>query len=80
MVTYEFKDLNTGKITPEEYFMNDYEEEIHEPEQVHTSTKQPHGILYAKRKKADLNKVTENQCHHLIEIQRNEFSKIVTKN
>ena len=24
----EFKDLNMGKITPEEYFMNEYLEEV----------------------------------------------------
>ena len=37
--TYEFKDLNTGKIKPEELFMNDYAEEINESEQVRNSTK-----------------------------------------
>ena len=38
-VTYELKTLNTGKIKPEESFMNAYAEEIHESEQVHTYTK-----------------------------------------
>ena len=37
--TYEFKDLNPGRITPEELFMNAYSEEINESEQVRTSTK-----------------------------------------
>ena len=31
---YEFKDLNTGKITSEESFMNTYAEEVHKSEQV----------------------------------------------
>ena len=39
MGTYEFKDLNTGKITPEESFTNYYAEERHGLEQVHTYTK-----------------------------------------
>ena len=42
---YEFKYSNTGNITPEEQFTNDYLEEIHESEQVHTFTKQLHVIL-----------------------------------
>ena len=32
MGTYEFKDLETKKITPEESFMNAYAEEIHKSE------------------------------------------------
>ena len=31
---YEFKYLNTGKITPKELFMNAYMEDIYKPEQV----------------------------------------------
>ena len=37
--TYEFKYLNTGKITPEELFMKAYAEEIYELEQVQTANK-----------------------------------------
>ena len=37
--TYEFKDLNTGNITPEESFTNAYADEIHESQQVRISTK-----------------------------------------
>ena len=37
--TYKFKYLNTGKITPEEYFINAYKEELFESEQVHNFTK-----------------------------------------
>ena len=48
MSTYEFKGLNKGNITPEEYFTNAYAGEIHETEQVHNSTKPLHVILYAK--------------------------------
>ena len=38
LVTYEFKDSNVRKITPEYLFMNDYAKK-HESEQVHTSIK-----------------------------------------
>ena len=37
--TYIFKYLNTGKITPEEFFTNDYVKEVYELEHVHTTTK-----------------------------------------
>ena len=37
--TYIFKNLNTGEITSEEYFTNDYIEEVYESENVHTATK-----------------------------------------
>ena len=50
--TYEFKDLNRGKITPEESFINSYIEYIYELEQVRTTTKQLRVILDAKYEKA----------------------------
>ena len=37
--TYIFKDLNTGKITPEETFTNSYVKEVHESDHVCTTTK-----------------------------------------
>ena len=37
--TYIFRDLNTGKITPEEFFTNDYFEEVYESEHVRTATR-----------------------------------------
>ena len=37
--TSEFKDLNTGEITPEESFTNSYIEEVYESEHVCTATK-----------------------------------------
>ena len=37
--TYEFKNLNTGKITPEEYFINAYLEELFESKHIQNSTK-----------------------------------------
>ena len=46
--TYIFKDLNTGKIKPEEPFTNDYVEEVYESEHVHTTTKRLRVILDAK--------------------------------
>ena len=68
MGAYEFPYLNTGKITPEESFTNAYTEDINESEQVRTSTKRLHAILDYKYKKADLNKVMENQCQHLTKL------------
>ena len=50
---YKFKDLNTGKITPEKYFMNSYAEEIFESEHAHTYTKGLSTILDAKYRKED---------------------------
>ena len=35
---YEFKDLNTGKITPEELFTNTYVGEVYDSEHVSTTT------------------------------------------
>ena len=63
--TYSFKDLNAGKITPEEPFTDSYAEEIHELEQFRTSTKWLREILYTEYDKADLNEVMKNQCKHL---------------
>ena len=48
---YGFKYLNTGKISPEEQFINVYTEEIYESEQVCTFTKQLLVILDARYKK-----------------------------
>ena len=48
MSTYEFKNLNTGNVTPGELFLNAYAEKIHELEHVHTFTKRLRGILYLK--------------------------------
>ena len=52
--TYTFKILNAGEITPEKTDINSYAEEINEPEQVHTSTKQLREISDASFEKADL--------------------------
>ena len=37
--TYEFKDLNTGKIKPKELFINYYDKEVYDYEHVRISTK-----------------------------------------
>ena len=79
MGTYEFYDLNTGNITPEESFTNAYTEEINESEQVHTSTKQLRIILDAIYEKVDLNKVMRNKYQHMIETQRNKLLKLLQK-
>ena len=77
--TYEYNNLNTGKITPEYIFTNSYTEEIHESEQVRTSTKRLRVILDAKYKKEYLHKVMKNKFQKLIETQRNELLKLLQK-
>ena len=77
--TYISKDLNTGKVTPEEYFTNDYVEEVYESEHVGTATKRLRLILDAKYEKADLHKVMENQCQYLAITQRNELLQLLQK-
>ena len=52
-----FKYLNTGKMTPEESFMNAYTEENYELEQIHNANKRLSVILYAKYEKGNLHKV-----------------------
>ena len=51
--------------------MNSCIDEVHELEQLRTSTKRLRTILDAKYEKADLNKVLKNQRKHLIEEQFN---------
>ena len=46
--TYIFKDLNTGKITPEESCTNSYVKKVYESEHVSNATKQLRVILDAK--------------------------------
>ena len=53
------KDLNTGKITPEESFNNTHAEEVYESEHVRTATKKIRVMLNAKYEKAYLHKVME---------------------
>ena len=77
--TYKSKYLNTGKITPEESFMNVYAEEINKSEHVRTDTKRLPILLDAKYKKEYLNKVMNNQCQHLTETQRNELLNLLQK-
>ena len=62
--TYIFKDLKTGKITPEEQFTNFYTKEIYESEHARTATKLLRVILDAKYKKGNLHKVQKSQCQH----------------
>ena len=45
---YKFQDLETGKITNKESFMDSYAEEVYESEHVLTSIKKLRVILYAK--------------------------------
>ena len=48
LVTYVCKYLNTGKITPEGLFTNDYVEEVYESENVRCDMKRLRLILDAK--------------------------------
>ena len=59
--------------------MNSYADEGYELGQVRTSTTKLRTILDAKYEKSDLNKVKENQCQHLTEVQRNELLKLLQK-
>ena len=54
MGMYEFKILNTGKITPEELFTNAYIKKGHESEHLCIPTKRLRVILDAKYEKSDL--------------------------
>ena len=52
-----FKCLNTGEITPEESFMNDYAEDNYKLETIRPANKRLRVILYEKYKKGNLHKV-----------------------
>ena len=65
LCTYQFKDLNTVKIIPEELFMNAYVEEVFESEHVRTSNKLLRTLLDDKYEKAYLNTWMKNQRQHL---------------
>ena len=75
--TYEFKYLNTGKVTPKVSFTNAYTEELYELEHVRTDTKRLRVILDAKYEKADSHKVMETQCQHITVTQCNELLKLL---
>ena len=75
--TYIFKDLNTSKSTPEEFFTGDYVKEVYKSENLLTATKKLHIILDAKYEKENLHKVMETQCQHLTMTQRNELLKLL---
>ena len=77
--TYIIINLNTAKITPEEFFTNSYVVEVYESEHVHIATKQLSVILDAKYEKRNLQKVMENQCQHLTMTPRNELLKLLQK-
>ena len=64
--TYIFKDLNKGKIAPEEQFTNTHVEEVYESEHVHTAKKRLRLILDAKYEKVNLHKFMENQCQNVM--------------
>ena len=74
---YEFKILNTGKITLEYLFKDAYAEENYEFKHVCNDTKKLRGILDAKYEKADLHKVVQTQCQHLTKTQSNELLKLL---
>ena len=70
--TYEFKNLNTGELTPEYFFPNFYAGKTNESDQVRTYNKLLRLIFYVKCERKFLKKVMKNQCQNLIETQRNE--------
>ena len=70
LVTYEFKDLDAGNITPEEYFTDAYVEELFELEHLHTSNKILCIILDDKYLGAYVNKLIKNRFQNLTEDKR----------
>ena len=50
---HKFKNLNTGKFTPEESFMNSYTEDNYEQEQIHPDNKRLH-VIYMKNTKRQI--------------------------
>ena len=76
---YIFKYLNTGKITPEEQFTNDYVKDEYDSDHIHTATKLLRVLLDAKYETADLHKVMENKCQHLTMTHLNELLILMQK-
>ena len=60
---YILKDLNTGKVKPEESFTDAYVEEVYRQKNIRTATKRLRVIL--DDEKEYLHKVMETQCQHL---------------
>ena len=67
---YGFKLLTDNKVKPEEYFINTYIDECLEYQVTINSTRRICRILDAKYEKADLNKVMDKKCQHLIPNKR----------
>ena len=76
---YLFKDLNIGKIKPEESVTDAYVDEVYESKHIRTDTKQLRILLDTKYEKSDLHKVMETQCRHLTTTQRNYLLKLLQK-
>ena len=76
---YVFKDLNIGKIKPEEQFTDDYIEEVYGSEHVRTDAKLLSLILDAKYGNSDSHKVMETQRQNLTMTQRNNLLKLLQK-
>ena len=74
---YEFKYLNTGKLTPEESINNAYVYEVYESEHVRSTTKRLRVTLDSKYEKADLHKVMETQYQNLTITHYNEWMKLL---
>ena len=58
---YIFKDLNIGKIKPEESFTDTYVQEVYDSEHVRTAIKRLQVTSDAKYEEANLHKVMETQ-------------------
>ena len=75
--TYIFKDLNTGKITPEEFLLVLTLKNYMRKNMYILIQKRLRVISDAKYGKADLHKVMENQCQHLTMTQINELLNVL---
>ena len=65
VIAYDFKSLIANKVKPEESFINAYIDECLESVSTFNSTRIICRILDVKYKKADLNKVVDEQCQYL---------------
>ena len=74
--TYDFKDLNTVKITTKYFFDNAYTEELFELEHVRTYNKQLYVILDANYDNIYFHKIMKTECHYPTVTQLNKLLKL----
>ena len=68
--SYDFTSTTDKTVKPKESFINSHVDEWIEPDSEISSTRRMRRIIDTKYEKADLNKVTSEQCQHLNTIER----------